>query len=185
MKLDYNRKKRKRAALQAYCSYAWKSTLRPIVLTRWEQERKTVTFDDDDDPSEDGDAPPEEAHIPLTFKLKIAKELYKQLSPAEKKDIDDRREADKNKMYRKITQIDDDDERHAKLRKHQKYVLSFPLHRELSDALSPSRNQQQIEKSLNRILENLEEETGCVAHLLVASIRPGGSNPIIQKYAPS
>ena len=125
MKLDYNRKRRKLAALQAYCSYAWKSTLCPIVLTRWEQERKSATFDDEDDPPEDGDDSSEDANISLSFKLRITKELYAQLSSGEKKEIDKWHEDDKNKMYRKITEIDDDNERHAKLRKHQKYVLSL------------------------------------------------------------
>lgn len=118
LKLDTNGK-RKLAPVQAYCSYAW-PTLRPIVLTRWEQQKRTDTFDDDDDPPVGEEYSPE-ACIPLAFKLKIAKELYDGLTAEEKKEIDRRREEDKKKMYRKIPEIDDDEERNAKLRIHQKY----------------------------------------------------------------
>ena len=50
LKLDIG-EKRKLAAVQAYCTYAWDS-LRPIVLTRWDQQKKSDTFDDDEDPPE-------------------------------------------------------------------------------------------------------------------------------------
>ena len=118
LKLNVN-EKRKLAPVQAYCTYAWDSTLRPIVLAHWESQKKSATFADDEDPPE-ADGPPEETCIPLAFKLKIAKELYDQLDAKEKKAIDERREEDKNKIYRKITEIDDEEERHEKLRVHHR-----------------------------------------------------------------
>lgn len=124
LKLDVS-EKRKLAPLQAYCSYAW-DTLRPIVLTRWEQQKKSITFNDDEDPSDNDDVPPEEACIPLTFKLKIAKELYDQLTPDEKKDIDTRREEDKKKLHCRVAEIKNDRERHRKLRIHKR-CPSFPI----------------------------------------------------------
>lgn len=121
LKLDV-KGKRKLAALQAYCSYAWDSTLRPIVLTRWEAQKKSATFDDDDDPPEVGEGPPE-GYIPLAFKLKIAKELYDGLPIEAKKEIDRRREEDREKLYRKIPDIVDDGERNAKLQIHKMYAV--------------------------------------------------------------
>ena len=125
MKLDVN-EKRKLTAVQAYCSYGWSSTLRPIILTRWAQQKTSATFDDDEDPPEDAEGTPEEACIPLTFKLKIAKELYDGLSSDEKKDIDCRREEDRKKMYHRIPEIDEVDERHKRLQAHQRCPI-FPV----------------------------------------------------------
>lgn len=39
-----------------------------------------------------------------------------------------------------------------------------------------------VAKSLLRVLMNLEEQTGCIAQVLVASVDPGGGAPSIQKY---
>ena len=125
LKLDVN-EKRKLAAVQAYCSYAWSSTLQPIVLTRWQQQKTSATFADEDDPPEDAEGAPEEACIPLSFKLKIAKELYESLSSDEKQDIDRRREDDRRKMYRRIPDISEADERHKRLQVHSRY-LTFPV----------------------------------------------------------
>lgn len=121
LKLDVN-ERRKLAPIQAYCSYAWESTLWPIVLSRWGQQKHTVTFADDDDPLSETEVSSEEACIPLAFKLKIVKEMYEQLSQRQKNEIDERREEDRKKLYRKITDIPDDGERKAKLRIHNKYV---------------------------------------------------------------
>lgn len=121
LKLDVKDKK-KLAPVQAYCSYAWASTLRPIVLARWEQQKATLTVADEDDPLADSGDPPEEACIPLSFKLEIAREIYDQLSQQEKDDIDVRREEDRQKIHRKITDIADDEERKEKLTLHLKYV---------------------------------------------------------------
>ena len=118
LKLDVNGK-RKLVAVQAYCSYAWESSLRSEVLTRWKQEKST-TLDDDDDPPEEDEGSSEESSIPLAFKLKIAKELYEKLSPGEKSEIDRRREEDRDKRYRKIPDIADDEERYQKLRTHKR-----------------------------------------------------------------
>ena len=70
-----------------------------------------------------GDSP--EAFIPLSFKLKIARELYEGLTGEEKKEIDRRREEDKVKMSRKVYEIDDAGERVEKLLIHQRYSI-FP-----------------------------------------------------------
>lgn len=126
LKLDAS-PKRKLAPLQAYCSYAW-ATLRPIVLTRWEQQKATTTFADDEDPPVGEDCSPESC-IPLTFKLKIAKELYDGLTTEEKKEIDVRRGEDRAKLYRRIPEIDVEEERHEKLRIHAK-CAAFPPHHE-------------------------------------------------------
>lgn len=120
LKLDLN-SRRKLAPVQAYCSYAWDSGLRQIVLTRWEQQKATITFDDEDDPPEDAEDSSVEACIPLSFKLKIAKELYDALPAEQKKDIDTRREDDRKKLYRNPPNIEDDKERIAKLQDHQRY----------------------------------------------------------------
>lgn len=52
----------------------------------------------------------------------------------------------------------------------------------LSNVFRPSRNQPFVVKSLNRVLANLEDQAGCVAQLLIASVDPAGGNPSIQKY---
>lgn len=122
MKLDINGK-RKLAALQAYCSYAWDSTLRPIVLTRWDAQKRSATFNDEDDPPPEGSSNSPDGCIPLSFKLSIARELYAKLSTEAKKEIDRRREEDRQKLYRRIPDIEDADERNAKLQVHQRYVV--------------------------------------------------------------
>lgn len=53
----------------------------------------------------------------------------------------------------------------------------------LSNLFWPPRNQPFIVKALNRVLMNLEDQTGCVAQLFVASVDPAGGAPSIQKYA--
>jgi len=116
LKLDLG-EKRKLAAVQAYCTYAW-DTLRPIVLTRWDQQKKSDTFDDDEDPPEDADTV--EERIPLSFKLKIAKEVYESLPMNEKKKIDKQREQDRERMYCRVCNIDDDDYRIRKLEIHKR-----------------------------------------------------------------
>ena len=182
LKLDVS-EKRKLAPVQAYCSYAWE-TLRPIVLTRWEQEKKSDTFSDADDPPEIGDSPTAEAYIPLAFKIKIARELYEQLSPKEKRDIETRRDEDRKKLYRRIPQIDDDKERIAKLRVHQKYLNFHRCVTDPSNHFRLFRNQPLVAKSLNRVLANLEDQAGCVAQVLIASVNPGGGAPKVQTYVP-
>ena len=47
-----------------------------------------------------------------------------------------------------------------------------------------SRNQSCAPKSLLRVLKNLEDQTGCVAQLLIASVDPGDGIIGIQKYVP-
>lgn len=124
LRLDIN-EKRKLAPIQAYCSYAWDSTLKPIILTRWAQQKGSTTFDDDDDPPEGDDdsgvASNEGACIPLSFKLKITKELYDGLSTVEKEELDHRREEDRKKLYRTIPQIQEEKERVRKLMTFQRY----------------------------------------------------------------
>jgi hypothetical protein len=108
--------KRKLAPAQAYCNYAGKSGLKEIVEARWNQHIKSNPAALDGGSAEDfasGDK------IPLTFMLKIAKEVYDALSPEERKIVDDRREEDRQKLYRSIQDIDDVGERDAKLTKHE------------------------------------------------------------------
>jgi hypothetical protein len=124
LKLDVN-EKRKLAPVQAYCSYNW-NVIQPIVITRWEAQKKSIIDDDDDSPSEEDEDSPGEPSIPLAFKLKIAKELYDKLSTEEKKEIDTRREEDREKLYRKIPDIPDDGERQNKLKIHKR-CSSFPI----------------------------------------------------------
>lgn len=120
LKLDIGTK-RKLAPVQAFCTYAWAS-LQPIVLARWEAQKKSATFDDEDDPPEDVDATSSTgAHIPLSFKLKIAKEVFDELPIERKKEIDRRRTEDQKKLYRTIPEIPDDQERVAKLQIHQRF----------------------------------------------------------------
>ena len=116
LKLDTN-EKRKLAPVQAYCSYAW-ATLQPIVLARWEGQKMTTTFNDDEDPLE---PPSKEPPIPLAFKLKIAKEVFEALPIEAKAEIDLRREEDRLRLTRKISDIKNEEERIAKLQTHQKY----------------------------------------------------------------
>ncbi|KAF9777388.1 hypothetical protein BJ322DRAFT_1025784 [Thelephora terrestris] len=162
LKLDISGKRRL-APVQAYCTYSWKPALRDIVLARWEQQKSSTTFDDDDDPPADSDEDTDAAHIPLAFKLKIAREMYDQLPIEEKQAIDVRREEERNKLYRKIHQIEDDGERTAKLQLHKK-------------------NSPHAPGSLLRVLKNLEDQTGCVAQLLIASVNPNSGAMSIQKF---
>ena len=108
MKLNQN-EKRKLAPAQAYCTYAWESGLRDIVLARWEEQRSTS---DEDDPTT--------SLIPIDFKLKIAKEVYESLDPEEKKAVDARRERDRKQLYMLVQDIQDVEERDKKLAMHQK-----------------------------------------------------------------
>ena len=121
LKLDVN-EKRKLAPVQAYCSYAWDSVLRPIVLTRWAQAKTSETFNDEEDPPEDDDTSSIESCIPLSFKIKIARELYEGLTDAEKDDIDRRREEDRKKMYLRVTELEEED-RVVRLQINKKYYL--------------------------------------------------------------
>lgn len=52
----------------------------------------------------------------------------------------------------------------------------------LSNVLWQPSNQPCVVKSLNRVLANLEDQTGCVAQLIIASVNPTGGPPSIQKY---
>ena len=180
LKLDVG-EGRKLAPLQAYCSYYW-STLRPIVLERWEAEKMTTTIDDDEDPPETMSSPSPEAFVPLAFKLKVAKEKYDELSDSQRDEINVRREADKHKIHRKVTEITDEQERIEKLQMHQRYdgvrrcIVSLSNFRLF-------RNQPSVAGSLTRVLTNLEDQAGCVAQLFVAFVDPLGGPPTVQKYA--
>lgn len=166
--------------MQAYCSYAWESSLRALVLQEWEKHKSSDTFDDDEDPQEDANSV--EDCIPLAFKLKVVKEAYDRLPQEEKKEVDRRREEDKKKMYRKIPEIEEDRDRIEKLRTHQKYSNSLFSITNPSNVLLSFRNQPLVAKSLLRVLTNLEDQAGCVAQVLIASVDPAGGSPLIQKY---
>jgi len=60
------------------------------------------------------------SHIPINFKLKIAREAYNSLSKEEKQKINNRREEEWKKMYRTIPEITSVEEREKKLLAHQK-----------------------------------------------------------------
>ena len=171
---------RKLAPVQAYCSYEWETSLRAIVFEQWEKQKYSESFEDDEDPPED--ATSLEDCIPLSFKLKIAKELYDRLPSEMKKEIDRRREEDKQKLSRRIPEIKDEKERLAKLRIHQRYSKCLPSITILSNLSCPIRNQPLVSKALLRVLSNLEDQAGCVAQLFVASVDPAGGPPVIQKY---
>ena len=124
MKLDVTGK-RKLAPVQAYCTYAWESTLRAVIATRWEQQKASTMIPDEEDPNpedddgEDADGSP--TAIPLAFKLKVAKEIYDQLSDDEKKAINLRREEDQRKLYLPVYGLANAEDRIAKLRTHKRY----------------------------------------------------------------
>ena len=116
LRLSQN-EKRKLAPAQAYCAYAWDNGLRDIVIARWdEQKHLHMCADEDDPPAALVRAPG--SHIPIDFKLKIAREVYGTLSPEEKKRVDDRREEGRMKLYRTIPEIEDPIEREKKLELH-------------------------------------------------------------------
>lgn len=113
--------KRKLAPLQAYCSYAWDKGLREIVIEEWEKAKSSHMSTDDDDPAADSiETPSSGSHIPISFKLQVAKSQYAKLTPAQKKEIDARREGDQKKMYRSIPEISNAQERTEKLLFHKK-----------------------------------------------------------------
>ena len=111
--------KQKVAAVQAYCAYAWESGLREIVIERWSQQNKSQMSADESDPAVDAEVA-STSHIPLDFKLRVAKDVYNSLTPEQKKQVDDRREEDRKKLYRPIADIGDEGERVDKLLVHQK-----------------------------------------------------------------
>jgi len=75
---------------------------------------------DDDDPTADSiETPGSGSHIPIDFKLKVAKEAYNALSPEQRKQVDDRREKERKKLYRSIPEITDIEERDRKLLLHR------------------------------------------------------------------
>ena len=72
---------------------------------------------DEDDPTI-GSAVTPTSHIPLAFRLKVAKEVLNSLTPEEKKRVNDRREEDWKKLYKPIPDIKDEGEREKKLLSH-------------------------------------------------------------------
>ena len=111
--------KRKLAPAQAYCAYAWDLGLRDIVIARWEEQKATHMSADEDDPPADPTNSPG-SHIPIDFKLKVAKEIYNSLSSAEKKLVNQRREEERKKLYRSVSEITNTEERDKKLLMHQR-----------------------------------------------------------------
>lgn len=105
------------APVQAYCAYAWESGLREVVISRWEKDKLSHMSTDEDDPTP-GSVTGPASHIPINFKLKIAKEIYNKLTDEEKKEINTRREDERKKLYRTIPEINDPEEREKKLLMH-------------------------------------------------------------------
>ena len=89
------------------------------MAERWEQQKQSDLFADEDDPSPESVASGSDNHIPIHFKLKVAREEYNKLSSEEKKRVNDRRDEDRKKMYRSIPDIVDVEEREEKLSFHQ------------------------------------------------------------------
>jgi hypothetical protein len=91
------------------------------VIARWEEQKRTYMAADEDDPTIDLTDPPSPgSHIPIDFKLKVAREIYNALTPEQKKEIDERREEERNKAYRLVQDIVDVKERDEKLALHLK-----------------------------------------------------------------
>ena len=81
--------------------------------------------EDEDNGGEDGkgeDVDGSHNAIPLAFKLKIAREVYSQLSDEEKKAINVRREEDQKKLYLPVYRLANAEDRIAKLRTHKRYL---------------------------------------------------------------
>lgn len=78
-----------------------------------------MSADEDDPAANSAETPGPDSHIPIDFKLKIAKEAYEELTPEQKKQIIDRRDDEWKKLYRGIPDIPDAEERDAKLLLHQ------------------------------------------------------------------
>ena len=87
-------------------------------------------FDDDEDPPEGKDMSSVESCIPLAFKIKIVRELYEGLTNGKKDKIDRRWEEDQ-KMYLKVTELEEED-RIMRLQVHKKY---HPLTRYYSESI--------------------------------------------------
>ncbi|KAF9790754.1 hypothetical protein BJ322DRAFT_1104403 [Thelephora terrestris] len=158
LQLDQN-EKWKLAPAQAYCTYAWNSGLGKMVSAHWERERQSR-------PSAAGGGSAVAAansSIPIDFKLKIAKEVYDALPANEKKKIDDLRDEEWKKLYQPIRDIENMEDRDKKLAMHE-------------------HNQPLIAKSLTCVLKNLEDQTSCVAHLLVGFADPRDGTVSFQNY---
>jgi hypothetical protein len=52
----------------------------------------------------------------------------------------------------------------------------------LSNIFGRCRNQPLVAKSLLRVLGNLEDQTGCIAHVFLASVNPANGKLGVQKY---
>jgi len=72
---------------------------------------------DEDDPTPGSAASPG-SHIPISFKIKIAKEVYNKLDAKQKKEVNTRRENDWKKLYKSIPEIKDTEEKREKLLLH-------------------------------------------------------------------
>ncbi|KAF9778391.1 hypothetical protein BJ322DRAFT_1025103 [Thelephora terrestris] len=144
--------KRKLAPAQAYCNYNWESGLKDVVEARWDQHLKSQP------------TPTSAAQIPIDFKLKISKELYDALPPDERKQVEERRDAEWAKLYRPVRDIVDPQERDEKLTWHE-------------------HNQPTVAKTLSRALKNLEDQAGCIAHLLVGYVNPRDGTATFQNYS--
>ena len=79
-----------------------------------------MSADDDEPPVDSTRSPSPGSHIPIDFKLKIAKEVYNGLSSEEKALVETRREEERKKLYRSIPNITNTEERDKKLLMHQK-----------------------------------------------------------------
>lgn len=78
-----------------------------------------MSTDEDDPPAGLIKAADLGSHIPIAFKLKVAREEYDALSDEAKEQVDSRRERDQMRLYKTIPEITDVEERNDKLASHQ------------------------------------------------------------------
>lgn len=89
-------------------------------MEKWEELKGSHMSTDEDDPAAGSiETLGPDSHIPIDFKLKIAKEAYEELTTEQKKQVTDRCDEEWKKLYRGIPEITDVEERRNKLLLHQ------------------------------------------------------------------
>lgn len=91
----------------------------------WEDQKHTYRFTDAEDPPArsvrlKASGAAAGSHIPIDFKVKIAKEVFSTLSSKEKKAIEKRRDEQWKRLYSTIPEIENIKERDEKLDLHHK-----------------------------------------------------------------
>jgi hypothetical protein len=107
--------KRKRAPIQAFCTYNWGSGLKETVSARWEEHRKALSTAE----GASSTAATSSSHVPIDFKIKVVTEVYNALPDDEKKKVDERRDEEWKRLYQPIRVIEHVGERDKKLASHE------------------------------------------------------------------